>query len=43
MLLAGEDTATVKKLHPSKNELANPCVYQDVTNVIPVSHPPKAK
>ena len=24
ILFAGEDTAAVKKLHPSKNELANP-------------------
>ena len=31
------------KLQPSKNELANPCVYHEVTNVIPVNHPPNAK
>jgi len=42
-LFAGEDTAAVKALHPSKNELANPCVYHDVTKVIPVNHPPNAK
>ena len=43
ILFAGEETAAVKKLHPSKKELANPCVYHEVTNVIPVNHPPKAK
>jgi len=43
MLFAGEETAAVRKLHPSKNELAIPWVYHDVTKVIPVSHPPKAR
>merc|ERR1712036_40617 len=39
----GVDTAAVKKLHPSKYDEANPCVYHDVTNVVPVNHPPTAK
>jgi len=43
MLFAGEDTAAVKKLQPSKNELAKPCVYHEVTKVIPVNQPPSAK
>ena len=43
ILLAGDETAAVKKLHPSKNELAKPCVYHEVTKVIPVNHPPSAK
>ena len=34
------NTATVKKLHPSKYELAKPCVNQLVTNVVPVNQPP---
>ena len=36
-------TAAVNTLHPSKYELAKPCVYHDVTNVVPVNHPPSAK
>jgi hypothetical protein len=43
MLFAGDETAAVKKLQPSKKELAKPCVYHDVTNVIPVSQPPSAR
>ncbi|KAF1856410.1 hypothetical protein Lal_00048606 [Lupinus albus] len=43
ILLAGVETAAVKKLQPSKKELAKPWVYQEVTNVIPVNHPPRAK
>ena len=31
ILFAGDETAAVKKLHPSKKELAKPCVYQEVT------------
>jgi hypothetical protein len=37
-----EETAAVKKLHPSRYEVAKPCVYHDVTNV-PVNQPPTAK
>jgi hypothetical protein len=33
----------VKKLHPSRYEVAKPCVYHDVTNVVPVNQPPTAK
>ena len=43
MLSAGVDTATVKKLHPSRYDEASPCVYQEVTKVVPVNHPPNAK
>jgi hypothetical protein len=42
ILFAGLETAAVRKLQPSKNELAKPWVYQDVTNVIPVKNPPKS-
>jgi hypothetical protein len=37
------ETAAVKKLHPSRYEVAKPCVYHDVTNVVPVNQPPTAK
>jgi len=40
---AGVLTATVKKLQPSKYELAKTCVYQEVTKVVPVNQPPKLK
>jgi hypothetical protein len=30
-------------LHPSKKDVANPCVYQELTKVIPVKKPPKAR
>ena len=43
MLLGGVETAAVRKLQPSKKELAKPCVYQEVTKVISVNHPPTAK
>ena len=36
----GVDTAAVKKLHPSRYELATPCVYQLVTKVVPTNQPP---
>ena len=36
-------TAAVKKLQPSRYEVAKPCVYHDVTNVVPVIQPPTAK
>jgi hypothetical protein len=39
---SGVETAAVKKLHPSRYEVAKPCVYHDVTNV-PVNQPPTAK
>ena len=42
-LFAGVETAAVKKFQPSKNELARPVVYQEVTNVIPVNQPPTAR
>ncbi|PHJ57915.1 hypothetical protein VF07_33500 [Nostoc linckia z6] len=37
------DTATVKKLQPSKYDEAKPWVYQEVTKVVPVSQPPSAR
>lgn len=40
MLSAGVDTATVRKLAPSMYDEAMPWVYHEVTNVVPVSHPP---
>ncbi|PHJ75345.1 hypothetical protein VF03_10455, partial [Nostoc linckia z2] len=42
-LSAGVDTATVKKLQPSKYDEAKPWVYQEVTKVVPVSQPPSAR
>ena len=36
-------TAAVRKLQPSRYELAKPCVYHDVTNVVPVNQPPTDK
>jgi hypothetical protein len=33
----------LKKLQPSKYELAKPCVYHEVTKVVPVNQPPAAK
>ena len=35
-----EDTAAVRKFAPSRYEDAIPCVYQLVTNVVPVNQPP---
>lgn len=43
MQLGGVDTAAVKKLQPSKYELAKPCVNQDVTKELPVTQAPKLK
>jgi hypothetical protein len=42
MLLAGVLTAAVRKLQPSRYELAMPWVYQEVMKVVPVSQPPIA-
>ena len=43
MASPGVLTAAVKKLQPSRYELATPCVYQEVTNVVPTNHPPIAR
>ncbi|GBE93869.1 hypothetical protein NCWK1_3634 [Nostoc cycadae WK-1] len=43
MLSAGVDTATVRKLQPSRYDDANPWVYHEVTKVVPVSQPPSAR
>ena len=34
------ETAAVRKLHPSRYEEATPCVYHDVTKVVPKNQPP---
>jgi hypothetical protein len=43
MQFDGVETATVKKLQPSKYEEAKPCVNQDVTKLVPVNHDPTDK
>ena len=43
MASPGVLTAAVRKLHPSRYELATPWVYQEETKVVPVNHPPIAK
>ena len=43
MASPGVLTAAVKKLQPSRYELAPPCVYQEVTNVVPTNQPPIAR
>ena len=43
MASPGVLTAAVKKFAPSRYEDAIPCVYQEVTNVVPTNHPPIAR